>query len=167
MLSAELSSRLRGRNSDDVADGVADVPLRVLSREDRVDSKMLLAPPSRKLLPEAELTAERECGGVGPGMLWKCSSDGGGVMVLELELVRRLPTTRVREALLALHALIISADRLRTSTAWSSSASRSMVSYKPYERMSDAPPCSSHASHMLRITRRRFSRTTGFFALSF
>ena len=163
MPSAELSSRLRGRNSDDVADGVADVPLRVLRRDDRADSKMLLALLSRKLLPEAELAPER---GVGPGMLWACNS-GGGVMVLELELVRRLPTTRVRGALLSSHALIISADRLRTSTAWSSSASRSMVSYKPYERMSDAPPCSSHASHMLRITRRRFSRTTGFFALSF
>ena len=34
-------------------------------------------------------------------------------------------------------------------------------------RISDVPPCSSQASQMLRITRRRFNLTTGFFAFSF
>lgn len=71
MPSPGLLSRLRGRNSVEPDDeGVMEIPLMLLGREERLESKMPLVAPSRKLLVCPDEMPERKLVGVGAGKLW-------------------------------------------------------------------------------------------------
>lgn len=87
-------------------------------------------------------------------------------MVEELELLLglRLPPLMISLPFVSLD-FISSPAMLRTSTAPSFSASRWMVSSRPYSLM--RAPCSSLASQMLRTIRSRFRRTTALLDWSF